>query len=270
MIIVAPRGELRSSTNSSITCEFSLVVLLAVDGQDQRDLSMPDMPILSRKVLFIIAVFAVADGQAGLKAGEIDLTARSSSCRTGFRGPSRRPCRCWSRRCAGGRGSAGTPCFAGRLRACPSSRSARPACSTRYRSQYRELVSLAARRQGTRRLSHPDRRWSGCRRRSCVVGNDARGVLFGVGRLLRELRMTPGHVTLPAALNLASSPKYPLRGHQLGYRPKTNSYDAWDLAQWDRYIRELAVFGTNAIELIPPALGRRRQQPPLSRCRRWR
>ena len=85
-----------------------------------------------------------------------------------------------------------------------------------------------------------------------VVGNDARGVLFGVGRLLRELRMAPGHVTLPDGLNLASAPKYPLRGHQLGYRPKTNSYDAWDLAQWDRYIRELAVFGTNAIELIPP------------------
>ena len=85
-----------------------------------------------------------------------------------------------------------------------------------------------------------------------VVGNDARGVLFGVGRLLRELRVSPGRVTLPASINLASAPKYPLRGHQLGYRPKTNSYDAWDLVQWDRYIRELAIFGTNAIELIPP------------------
>ena len=85
-----------------------------------------------------------------------------------------------------------------------------------------------------------------------IVGNDARGVLFGVGRLLRELRMAPGRMVLPESLNLASAPKYPLRGHQLGYRPKTNSYDAWDLAQWDRYIRDLAIFGTNAIELIPP------------------
>ena len=85
-----------------------------------------------------------------------------------------------------------------------------------------------------------------------VVGNDARGVLFGVGRLLRELRVSPRHVALPASINLTSAPKYALRGHQLGYRPKTNSYDAWDLAQWDRYIRELAIFGTNAIELIPP------------------
>jgi len=85
-----------------------------------------------------------------------------------------------------------------------------------------------------------------------VVGNDARGVLFGVGRLLRELHMTAGRVSLPARLSVTAAPKYPLRGHQLGYRPKTNSYDAWDLAQWERYIRDLAVFGTNAIELIPP------------------
>ena len=85
-----------------------------------------------------------------------------------------------------------------------------------------------------------------------VVGNDARGLLFGIGRLLRELRIAPSRVVLPGSLNMASAPKYPLRGHQLGYRPKTNSYDAWDLPQWDRYIRDLAIFGTNAIELIPP------------------
>ncbi|MHB8523969.1 MAG: hypothetical protein ACYDH9_24870 [Limisphaerales bacterium] len=85
-----------------------------------------------------------------------------------------------------------------------------------------------------------------------VIGNDARGVLFGVGRLLRELGMRPGAVSVPDDLSVATAPKYPLRGHQLGYRPKTNSYDAWDLAVWEQYIRDLAVFGANAIELIPP------------------
>ncbi len=85
-----------------------------------------------------------------------------------------------------------------------------------------------------------------------LIGNDERGVLFGVGRLLRELRLAPGQAALPGRFNLSSAPKYALRGHQLGYRPKTNSYDAWDAAQWERYIRDLAVFGTNAIELIPP------------------
>jgi len=85
-----------------------------------------------------------------------------------------------------------------------------------------------------------------------VLGADERGVLFGVGGLLRALRMGKGSVTISSQLNIASSPKYPLRGHQLGYRPKTNSYDGWTVSVWDQYIRDLAVFGTNAIELIPP------------------
>jgi hypothetical protein len=85
-----------------------------------------------------------------------------------------------------------------------------------------------------------------------VAGNDARGVLFGVGRLLRALRMEKRKVSLPAPFKVDTAPHYPLRGHQLGYRPKTNSYDGWDLALWEQYIRDLAVFGTNAVELIPP------------------
>lgn len=85
-----------------------------------------------------------------------------------------------------------------------------------------------------------------------VIGDDARGVLFGIGRLLRELHMQRGSMTLADDLDITTAPKYPLRGHQLGYRPKTHSYDAWDLPTWEQYIRDLAVFGCNAIELIPP------------------
>lgn len=85
-----------------------------------------------------------------------------------------------------------------------------------------------------------------------ILGNDARGVLYGVGRLLRELKMAPGQITIPDQLDLATAPKYALRGHQLGYRPKTNSYDAWDVPVWEQYLRDLAIFGCNAIELIPP------------------
>lgn len=85
-----------------------------------------------------------------------------------------------------------------------------------------------------------------------IAGADERGVLFGVGRLLRALDMRPGRVTLPAAIAVTESPVVDVRGHQLGYRPKTNSYDGWDVPQWRQYMRDLAVFGTNAIELIPP------------------
>lgn len=85
-----------------------------------------------------------------------------------------------------------------------------------------------------------------------VIGNDARGVLFGVGHLLRVLHLKRGEITLDDDFSVATKPRYPLRGHQLGYRPKTNSYDAWDLPAWEQYFRDLAVFGANAIELIPP------------------
>ncbi|MBS0261136.1 MAG: hypothetical protein JSS02_04205, partial [Planctomycetes bacterium] len=85
-----------------------------------------------------------------------------------------------------------------------------------------------------------------------IAGEDERGVLFGVGRLLRELRFARGSIHLPDGFVQATAPETSLRGHQLGYRQKTNSYDAWDIGQWEQYYRDLAVFGTNAIELIPP------------------
>src|SRR5438132_7766394 len=85
-----------------------------------------------------------------------------------------------------------------------------------------------------------------------VIGNDSRAVLFGVGRLLREMHLTRGKISLIDHPQFVTAPKFKLRGHQLGYRPKTNSYDGWNLALWEQYIRDLAVFGTNAVELIPP------------------
>jgi hypothetical protein len=85
-----------------------------------------------------------------------------------------------------------------------------------------------------------------------VIGKDARGILYGVGRLLRNMELKSGLISVPENLSLATSPKYPIRGHQLGYRPKTNAYDAFTVAQFDQYIRDLALFGANTIEIVPP------------------
>ncbi|CAG5018811.1 hypothetical protein DYBT9275_06076 [Dyadobacter sp. CECT 9275] len=84
-----------------------------------------------------------------------------------------------------------------------------------------------------------------------IIGADARGILFGSGWLLRNLRMDKNLLQLDEKADFASSPDYPIRGHQLGYRTTANTYDAWSVAQFDQYIRELAIFGTNAIEGIP-------------------
>ena len=101
-----------------------------------------------------------------------------------------------------------------------------------------------------------------------IAGKDERGVLYGVGRLLRKMILKKGLVHVPAELFINTTPAFELRGHQLGYRPKTNAYDAWSVDQFDQYIRELALFGTNSIEIIPPvsddaAKSRHMSLPPM-------
>jgi len=81
------------------------------------------------------------------------------------------------------------------------------------------------------------------------------GISFVVahrGEHLRPTENTLSAFLAAIAVGRTASGASPLRGHQLGYRPKTNSYDGWTTAMWDRYMRDLAIFGTNAIELIPP------------------
>jgi len=85
-----------------------------------------------------------------------------------------------------------------------------------------------------------------------ISAKTSRGVLYGIGKLLRSMEMRQGNILVPSPLLIATDPAYPIRGHQLGYRPKTNSYDAWTVAQFDQYIRELSLFGANSIEIIPP------------------
>lgn len=84
-----------------------------------------------------------------------------------------------------------------------------------------------------------------------IVGADPRGVLYGIGKFLRKLIWDKGSIKIKP-FSISSTPKYPLRGHQLGYRPKTNAYDAWSVEQFEQYIRELALFGANSIEILPP------------------
>jgi len=84
-----------------------------------------------------------------------------------------------------------------------------------------------------------------------IIGADSRATIFGCGKLLRTMVIADDNVYLEEAIDLATSPMQEIRGHQLGYRDKANSYDAWDGKQYEQYIKELVLFGTNAIENIP-------------------
>ena len=86
-----------------------------------------------------------------------------------------------------------------------------------------------------------------------AVGRDARGAMYAMGKLLRLLRLFPGRIEADALFSgLSSTPRYPLHGHQLAYRDKQNTLPCWTEREFDRYIRDLLLFGSNAIELLPP------------------
>ena len=86
-----------------------------------------------------------------------------------------------------------------------------------------------------------------------AVGCDPRGAFYAMGKLLRLLRLYEGRICADWLFDgLSSTPRYAMRGHQLGYRDKQNTLPCWSEAQFDRYIRDLALFGSNSIELLPP------------------
>ena len=84
-----------------------------------------------------------------------------------------------------------------------------------------------------------------------IIGNDPRGVMFGVGQLLRQMELLAGQATIAGDYHIATAPDKPIRGHQIGYRPRANSWDAWTIEQFDQYFRDMVVFGANCMENIP-------------------
>ena len=89
------------------------------------------------------------------------------------------------------------------------------------------------------------------RKQIVVEGYDDRGVLAGASNLLRIMQYQQGAVSLQERLSISTAPDKGMRGHQLGYRNTANSWDGWTKDQFEQYIRDLVVFGTNSIESIP-------------------
>ena len=79
---------------------------------------------------------------------------------------------------------------------------------------------------------------------------DSRGILYATGKLLLNLKMTPGRIEIPDNIQISTAPRYPHRGHQIGYRDLAHSYDAWTPETYEQYMRELSMFGANAFETM--------------------
>jgi hypothetical protein len=106
-----------------------------------------------------------------------------------------------------------------------------------------------------------------------IAGNSPVAAVFGVGYLLRHLRMEADPMKNVAILEavedfrVSTSPHHGIRGFQFNYRDWTNSYDGWTPALFEQYVRDVAVFGGNAIELMGPGPDNDRESPhfPLAK-----
>ena len=84
-----------------------------------------------------------------------------------------------------------------------------------------------------------------------IIGADARGILYGIGKLLATSITKDKQIQLTANTDIASSPEFSLRGHQFGYRNTANSWDSWTIEQFDQHFREQILFGANSFENTP-------------------
>ena len=78
-----------------------------------------------------------------------------------------------------------------------------------------------------------------------LVGNDARGLIYGVGKFLRTSRFDDGCFT-PSAWRGTSVPKRPVRGIYFASH-FFNFYHAAPIEKVQRYVEELALWGCNTL-----------------------
>jgi hypothetical protein len=82
-----------------------------------------------------------------------------------------------------------------------------------------------------------------------IVGNDERGLIYGVGRFLRGSRFGQGAFG-PSAWRGASAPEKPVRGIYFG--AFANYYCTAPVDEIRRYLEELALWGCNSLTVVLP------------------
>lgn len=84
-----------------------------------------------------------------------------------------------------------------------------------------------------------------------VRAGGIRGFIYGIGMFLRKTEYADGRITLVSDISGSYTPDKKIRGHQLGYRPLSNTYDKWDLNDYRRAYLDIMYFGANTVEHIP-------------------
>ncbi len=92
-----------------------------------------------------------------------------------------------------------------------------------------------------------------------------RGFIFGIGHFLRKSVIKDNCFSLIEDITGKYSPEKKIRGHQVGYRQTSNTYEAWDLEEYRRCYLDMMYFGTNTCEHIPYENGHSDRSPIMRR-----
>ena len=89
-----------------------------------------------------------------------------------------------------------------------------------------------------------------------VTGYDNRGILFGAGRLVRELYLSENYISLRRSTNISSSPSSVLRAQQIILNSQGNDgFRNWKDRKINKdFVNEMLLFGTNGFEPTQPDL----------------
>ncbi len=78
-----------------------------------------------------------------------------------------------------------------------------------------------------------------------------RGLIYAAGLFLRKINVCNNRIVLCEDISGRYSPDKGIRGHQLGYRQTSNTYEAWDIEDYKRCYLDIMYFGANVCEHIP-------------------
>lgn len=84
-----------------------------------------------------------------------------------------------------------------------------------------------------------------------LTASGIRGLIYAYSMFLRKTEYRDGRIVLVEPIDGDYAPDKTIRGHQLGYRTISNTYDAWTPAQYRRYYLDMMAFGSNTVEHIP-------------------
>lgn len=81
-----------------------------------------------------------------------------------------------------------------------------------------------------------------------ITAHRLRSLIYGFAEFLKKAVYENSRIFLVKNISIKRNPSMQIRGHQLSYTDMNNTVDMWGKAEYERYIRDLMLFGTNMVE----------------------